>query len=577
MSIIKSTKEQSPNRANLNPFTLAFQHNQQHLEAAYGNVYFKKSIKQIRFAMVLSIFVYGVFAWLDIYAVPEKTALFWFIRFALFTPLALTALVLSYTPVFEKHYQLIVSCFSIAGSAGLLVIHMIASAHGFYSYHYALVFVLLYVIYLLRLRFRAVLLSGLVIIFAYNLAQWYLKTVPPDIHLDSNLLFGFILLFGCISIYFYEALDRNQFYLQQLLEAEKEKVIEANLKLEKELEFLSYHDQLTGLHNRRYFEEELKRLDIPSKWPLTVIMSDVNGLKLINDSLGPTVGDEILKTVARILINGAGEEAVVARLGGDEFAILLPKADQSKAEKQINNLKNIAMKENVNGLDISITFGYAIKENDSEMVSVILKLAEDLMYRKKLFEGPSIRSKAIDMIIRTLYEKNKREEEHSRRVAEIAQTIGRAVNMASEGLKELETAGLLHDIGKIAIDEKVLNKEGALTDMEYAHIKLHPEIGHRILNAAYEMSDLSDYVLSHHERWDGKGYPRGICAEQIPLQSRIIAIADAYDAMTSARPYRAAKPPDFAIEQLTANAGTQFDPELVEIFVEQVLKYNKAI
>jgi diguanylate cyclase (GGDEF)-like protein/putative nucleotidyltransferase with HDIG domain len=526
---------------------------------------------------VLSIFVYGVFAWLDIYSVPEKTAIFWFIRFALFTPLALTALVLSYTPGFEKRYQLIVAGFSIVGSTGLLAIHMIASTHGFYSYLYALLLVLLYVIYLLRLRFRAVLLSGLVIIITYNLVQWQLKTVPPNIHLDSNLLFGFILLFGCISIYYYESLDRNQFYLQWLLEAEKEKVNEANLKLEIELEYLSYHDQLTGLHNRRYFEEEILRLDNPSKWPLTVIMSDVNGLKLINDSLGQAVGDEILKTVARILINGSGEGAVVARLGGDEFAILLPNSDQSRAEKQINTFKNIALRENVNGLDISVTFGYAVKENDSEMVSVILKLAEDLMYRKKLYEGPSMRSKAIDMIIRTLYEKNKREEEHSRRVAEIAQSIGRAVNMSSEDVKELETAGLLHDIGKIAIDEKVLNKEGALTDMEYAHIKQHPEIGHRILNAAYEMSDLSAYVLSHHERWDGKGYPRGISAEQIPLQSRIIAIADAYDAMTSARPYRAAKPPDFAIEQLTSNAGTQFDPELVNIFIGQVLKYNKTI
>jgi diguanylate cyclase (GGDEF)-like protein len=577
MSIIKSTKDQSTNRANLNPFTLAFQNNQQHLEAAYGNVYFKKSIKQIRFAIVLSIFVYGVFAWLDLHTVPDKTTIFWFIRFALFTPLALIALFLSYTPGFEKYYQVIVACFSVAGSFGLLAIHMIASSEGFYSYFYAMVFVLLYVIFLLRLRFRTVLLSGLVIIIAYNLVQWQLLIVPSNVHLDSNLLFGFILLFGCISIYYHEALDRRQFFLQQMLEAEKEKVTEANLKLEKELEYLSYHDQLTGLHNRRYFEEEIIRLDTPAKWPLTVIMSDVNGLKLINDSLGHAIGDEILKTVARILINGSGEEAVVARLGGDEFAILLPNADQRKTEKTINKLKSIALKENVKGLDISITFGYAVKENDSEMISVILKLAEDIMYRKKLFEGPSIRSKAIDMIIRTLYEKNKREEEHSRRVAEIAKSIGKAVDMSREDLKELETAGLLHDIGKIAIDEKVLNKAGALTDMEYTHIKLHPEIGHRILNTAYEMSDLSDYVLSHHERWDGNGYPRGISGQTIPLQSRIIAIADAYDAMTSARPYRTAEPADFAIDQLIANAGTQFDPDLVDIFVGQVLKFNKAI
>lgn len=575
---------QSTEKAKLDSFTLAFTGEHKHLEDTYLGVYHKKSVKQQRFIFILAILVYGVFAWMDIVEVPERTTLFWFIRFALFTPLAFIALSLTYTRYYYKYSQIIISLFSFLGCAGLIAIHTIASQHGFYSYRYGIIFILLFVIYLLRLRFIYVLATGVAIILLYNIVQWQVGVLPPDIHLDSNILFGFILLLGCISVYHSERLERIQFYLNKLLEEESEKVFDVNRMLEEkiaertgELNYLSFHDQLTGLHNRRYHEEQLKLLDKPSNLPLCIIMIDVNGLKLINDSLGHAVGDELLKKIAIVLKEGVSEDGIVSRLGGDEFSILMPNTDKDKAESCISRMKELASRERIKNLDISLSFGYAIKENSDELIEVILKLAEDIMYKKKLYEGPSMRSKTIDMIIRTLYEKNRREEEHSRRVAKIAQALGEAAGMNSESIKELETIGLLHDIGKIAIDEKVLNKEGSLTDIEYDHIKLHPEIGYRILNTAYEMSDMADYVLSHHEFWNGKGYPKGISGEDIPVQSRIIGIADAYDAMTSARPYREAKSIDFAIEQLEQNAGTQFDPKLVRIFVDKVLVYNKEI
>jgi diguanylate cyclase (GGDEF)-like protein len=570
--------------AKLNPFTLAFNGDLKHLENTYLSVYHKKSIKQQRFIFILSIFAYGVFAWLDIVAVPEKANLFWAIRFAYYTPLVLLILLFSYTKHYSAYSQIIIALFSFFGCAGLIAIHTISSQYGFYSYRYAIILVLFFVIYLLRLRFLYVLATGLAIMAVYNIVQWQMGVFPPDIHLDSNILYGFILLLGSIFIYYFERLDRNQFYLNKLLEEESEKVYEANQMLEEkiaertqELIYLSYHDQLTDLHNRRYYEEQLKLMDKTSNLPFCIIMIDVNGLKLINDSLGHAVGDELLRKVAIVLKNGTEKNAVVSRLGGDEFSVLLPKTNQEKAENYINRIRELASRESIKSLDISLSYGYAIKEDSNELIEVILKLAEDTMYRKKLYERPSMRSKAIDMIIRTLYEKNRREEEHSRRVAVIAQALGEAAEMSSENVKELETIGFLHDIGKIAIDENVLNKQGPLTDIEYDHIKLHPEIGYRILNTAYEMSDMADYVLSHHEFWNGNGYPRGIRGEDIPIQSRIIGIADAYDAMTSERPYRVAKSTDFAIEQLEKNAGIQFDPKLVRIFVDKVLKYNRNI
>ena len=342
-------------------------------------------------------------------------------------------------------------------------------------------------------------------------------------------------------------------------------------QMENKLEYLSYHDQLTGLYNRRFFEEELKRLDVERNLPLTIVMGDVNGLKLINDSFGHAMGDELLKKVAEVIIKGCRTDDIVARLGGDEFVILLPKTDAYEAEQIIKRIKDLALKEKVGSIDISISFGYETKNNEEEKIQDIFKKAEDHMYKKKLFESPSMRGKTINAIITTLHEKNKREEQHSHRVSKLCKSMGKALGLSEDEIKELKTVGLLHDIGKIAIDENILNKPGKLTDDEWEEIKRHPEIGYRILSTVNDMSEMAEYVLAHHERWDGKGYPKGLKGEEIPLQSRIITIADAYDAMTSERSYRSALPEEVAIEELKKNAGIQFDPELVKVFIEKVL------
>lgn len=342
-------------------------------------------------------------------------------------------------------------------------------------------------------------------------------------------------------------------------------------QMEDRLEYLSYHDQLTGLYNRRFFEEKLTELDEESNFPLTIVMADVNGLKLVNDSFGHFVGDELLKKVAEIIVKGCRTEGIIARLAGDEFVILLPKTDISQAEQIITDIKALTLKQKVASVDISISFGYGTKKNKEEKIQDTLKKAEDYMYKRKLFESPSMRGKTINAIIRTLHEKNKREEQHSHRVSYLCESVGRALGLPEDDIKELKTVGLLHDIGKIAIEENILNKSEKLTDEEWEEIKRHPEIGYRILSTVNDMSEMAEHVLAHHERWDGKGYPKGLKGEEIPLQARIITIADAYDAMVSERSYRSALPEEVAIRELKLNAGTQFDSELVRLFIEKVL------
>jgi len=348
-------------------------------------------------------------------------------------------------------------------------------------------------------------------------------------------------------------------------------------RAEEKIVYLSFHDQLTGLYNRRFFEEELKRLDVARNYPLTLVMGDVNGLKLINDSFGHAAGDELLMNVAEVLRKGCREDDLIARLGGDEFVILLPHTEAAETENILKRINTLAQQARVGSIELSISFGYETKRSEDVDIRELFKKAEDYMYKKKLFEGPSMRGKTIKTIIKTLHEKNKREEQHSHRVSALCQSMGEALDLQEGEVQELKTVGLLHDIGKIAIDENILNKPTKLTSDEWEEIKRHPEIGYRILSTVNGMAEMAEYVLAHHERWDGFGYPKGLKGKELPLQPRIIAIADSYDAMTSERSYRGALSNEVAIAELLKNAGTQFDPELVKIFIEKVITKNKRV
>ncbi len=344
---------------------------------------------------------------------------------------------------------------------------------------------------------------------------------------------------------------------------------------QKQIEYLSYHDQLTGLHNRRSFEYNLKQLDREENLPLCIIMADVNGLKLVNDSFGHKAGDILLTKFAKILKESSSTQEMIFRIGGDEFVILIPNCNQEQADEFVDKMKETCDLETVNAIRLSVSFGWDIKNHVNEDINTVLKSAEDFMYKKKLFEGPSMRGRTISLIVNTLHEKNRREEQHSRRVAELCEKLAMNLNMTEDKIKEIKNAGLLHDIGKIAISENLLNKPGKLTTEELEEVRRHPEIGYRILCSANEMTDIAEYVLSHHERWDGGGYPRGLSGEEIPLQARMIAIADTFDAMTSIRSYRDPVSEEDAARELMKYAGTQFDPELVHCFVHKVLGFQQ--
>jgi len=338
--------------------------------------------------------------------------------------------------------------------------------------------------------------------------------------------------------------------------------------------FMSYHDSLTGLFNRRFFDEELLSLDREDNLPISIIIIDINRLKLINDAFGHRQGDTLLQRTAETLKGSCRKEDILARWGGDEFIALLPKTTKKESQEVINRMKSTCGSLCTDLIKITASFGMDTKDKINEDIHIVMKNAENEMYINKTMES-KVRGSAINMIINTLHEKNPREEQHSERVSSLSQRIGVAMGLSDTEITKLKALGLLHDIGKIAIEERVLNKPEKPTEAEWNEIKRHPDIGYRILKSSAEMSELAEYVLTHHERYDGSGYPRGLKTEEIPLLSRIISVADAYDAMTSDRSYRKAMDKLSAVDELIKNKGQQFDPQIVDAFVRFVFSNIK--
>lgn len=340
--------------------------------------------------------------------------------------------------------------------------------------------------------------------------------------------------------------------------------------LEEKLRYLSEIDALTDLYNRNSFEEKIKKLNKTKYHPLGIIMGDVNGLKLINDTLGHLEGDNLLRSISNVLRSSCSESEHVFRWGGDEFIILIPNADELKCDKLIKKILNDCKKYNYKYMQLSISLGTVVKYEIDDNIYDCINKAEEKVYRHKLLDNKSIKRSIMDSLLKSLEEKNLETNEHAKRVTKYALALGQKLNFKISELDELILVARLHDIGKIGISEDILLKPGSLTSEEFEIMKTHTEKGYRIINASSELYTVAKCVLTHHERWDGNGYPLGLKGDEIPLVSRIINIADSFDVMTNNRPYKNTKSKNEAIKELQRCAGTQFDPTLVYYFIEYI-------
>jgi diguanylate cyclase (GGDEF)-like protein/putative nucleotidyltransferase with HDIG domain len=371
----------------------------------------------------------------------------------------------------------------------------------------------------------------------------------------------------------------------------------------RELASHSIIDPLTGVTNHRYFHERLRlELDRARRTaePLTLAHFDLDQLRMVNDTRGHLAGDRRIRLVASSIIEAVRTTDTVSRIGGDEFAVILPGTGSLDAYAVVDRiLAEIVASQAGQDVRTTASVGLASFPEHAVVKEELTAGAEEALHRAKdggrnqvvIYEPgvaggrtteARIRAVEAESLLRTVRAlaaavdaRDAYTHSHSRSVAALAVALARRLEFSPNHVDQLKIAALLHDIGKIGTPDHVLRKPGPLDDEEYRIVKGHSELGERILSSVVS-PELLPWVACHHERWDGGGYPRGISGEKIPLEARIIAVCDTYDAMTSDRPYRSGLPVEEAIREIETFAGRQFDPRIATVFVTMMREVSVA-
>jgi diguanylate cyclase (GGDEF)-like protein/putative nucleotidyltransferase with HDIG domain len=347
---------------------------------------------------------------------------------------------------------------------------------------------------------------------------------------------------------------------------------------EEAIRYQYYHDELSGLFNRRFFEENRHSMDVPDKLPLSVIYADINVLKLTNDIFGHEAGDELIRKFSEVLLQVCGEKGVIMRVGGDEFVIFLPNTHSEETAGILARIREGIRNTRVEAIKCSISLGSDTKINEGQSLDVVMANAENAMYKDKTMNRQSVNKDVIDTIAYVLFSKNDGERRHAEAVGQLSIEMGLSIGLSDAEISKLQRAALLHDIGKITLDTDILAKDTlvALTEEEHTKMQQHPVVGYRILNLFDDTLDIAEYIYGHHERWDGKGYPRGLQGEEIPLISRIIAVAETYDRVLHRNDLAPGKRRATAAKAIMDGVGKQFDPDIAERFVELIKREDRG-
>jgi diguanylate cyclase (GGDEF)-like protein len=368
-------------------------------------------------------------------------------------------------------------------------------------------------------------------------------------------------------------------------------MVDERVRAEEALKLQAATDSLTGLADHNALHDALAAEVERSRrhgHSMAVLMMDIDALKLFNDTYGHQEGDRVLKQVAAALKRELRPHDVVGRYSGDEFMAILPETNRDEAVSCAKRLLEAVSREHVQprmgqNLPLGLSMGLAVFPDDSRNKEELIAYADaSLLEAKQLSGGNLVIARrepddtlasrrtpfgVLDALVQAVDRKDRYTRRHSQQNAEYAVALGKSTGLSDGTVNALRVAGILHDVGKIGVPDEILRKPGPLTEEEFAIMREHVVLSNLIVHGVPNLQDVSDAVYAHHERWDGKGYPRSLEGKDIPLPGRIMALVDAYSAMILDRPYRVALSHDEAIAELRSCAGTQFDPSLVEPFI----------
>ena len=346
--------------------------------------------------------------------------------------------------------------------------------------------------------------------------------------------------------------------------------ITRNRSLEEELKNLKERDPLTGLLNRRAFEREMEKVDTGQSDPVGIMLGDVDGLKFVNDTLGPEAGNRLLVAAAQTIRKAFSEDFLMARVGGDEFGVMGVKTERLIFEKARQKIREAVDRYNGENpaAQLSLSIGFALNDEAPSQVHKIFTQADNNLSREKLLCNKSIHSSVVQTLNKALEMRDFITGGHAQRIREFADKLARSIGLPERSVIDMRLLAQFHDIGKVGIPDRILMKPGPLSPEEAIEMQRHCEVGYRIALAATDLVPIADWILKHHEWWNGQGYPGGLKGEKIPLECRILAIVDSYDVITNDRPYRKGKSHGEALGEIQKYAGIQFDPYLVKKFFQ---------
>ncbi|MDD3363516.1 MAG: PAS domain S-box protein [Syntrophomonas sp.] len=343
------------------------------------------------------------------------------------------------------------------------------------------------------------------------------------------------------------------------------------MRNEAKIERLSYIDKLTGLYNRAYVDRILADEEVTSQLPFSLIMGDIDGLKLTNDVFGHHAGDNLLVNIAKVIRGCCRESDIMARWGGDEFLMILPQTSEKVALRICERIASTCAEMEADPIELHIALGTATRKNLEQGMDALFTLAEEDMYEHKMQQSKGFRQAILSKLEKDLWAKSNDTEEHNHRLSKMAMEIGAILGLDRYESDKLALLASLHDIGKVALPKDIGLKKGQLEPEEQEIMKKHTEIGYRMAEAIPELRSIAEAILAHHERWDGSGYPRGLKGNEIPIISRIIHIVEVYDDMTYNRDGQAIIDIQPAMKEMEKGSGVQFDPVIVQAFLQSIM------